>query len=182
MAGLLTKFAPFASPGPLHQPVNADDVADRLIHVSKLKAFKRDHSTAFSNADLVAAEVEAQQVVAKFCGGDVAPPWFGPALQAALQAALQPLRDDIARLSTNVSRLSIKVNNGTMQLDEDAIEAPPYGNNPAPNHFPTRILTLRNLVVGQTLTDIENFYELVHTGTLLVRKRRVNLAYGVRIV
>ena len=77
--------------------------------------------------------------------------------------------------------MSVKLSNSALTADEDEIQPPLNNLAPVPDAFPNTTLQLRNLVAGQLLTDIENYYGLSHNGNISLRKRRVFHAYGLRL-
>ena len=80
-----------------------------------------------------------------------------------------------------IAFLNTKVSNATAHLDDDVVE-PPQNGLVAPNpEFPKTILEIRILQPGLLLISIENYYGLIHTGSINTRIRRVKRAYGVTV-
>jgi hypothetical protein len=102
------------------------------------------------------------------------------AITAPLEAKLTSLEVKVTALEVKTTALEQKMSNGTATGDEDSI-IPPQRDLPPPQGFPCTVIELRNLVIGPHLIAIENYYGLVHSGSLFVRKNRVRRAYGLSI-
>jgi hypothetical protein len=105
---------------------------------------------------------------------------LGP-MQAQL-AQLGPMQVQLAQLNSKFDVLSIKLQNSSAQSDDDAIfPVPVIGKDfPLPVHFPVCILEMRLLDPGNSLSQIETYYDLPHNGTISLRRNRVARANGIR--
>ena len=100
--------------------------------------------------------------------------------QVAMQQQQVAMQVQTAQALIQINNISIKNDNLASKFDDDPINPPVNGDNPGVE-FPRTILELRNLSAGPLLIAVENYYNLVHTGTLTTRKNRIRRAYGVRI-
>ncbi len=113
-------------------------------------------------------------MIAEAGGGNIAPPWFGPAMQAILAPAMAPINN-------RLDNMEIRQENSTSFFDTDGVRPPMVHPNPVPNESPSTIGELKTLT-GHSLTQMENYYAMPHTGTISERRRRLSKHYGVRLV
>lgn len=110
------------------------------------------------------------QRVQNVAGEQVAPPWF----TAAIENALAPIKTLLGAIET-------RQQNASSCQDEDAITPPKHGPHPPPNCAPLTIRALQDMPAA-SLTDMENYYGLPHTGNLATRRRRLAKKYGVLFI
>lgn len=102
-------------------------------------------------------------------GVAAAPPWFGP----AMAAALAPLNAAIAPLNAAIASLNARLQNLSVTAEDDALAPiPTAAGVPPPGVFPASLSDLFQMG-GANLGAIEAFYGLGGGGTVSQRRQRI---------
>ena len=99
----------------------------------------------------------------------------------AIENRFTTIENRFTALENRFTAVENRVFNASASTDEDAIRPPVERADPVPDSFPRTVGQLRNLVPGEVLTTIENYYELGHQGNISKRKSRVRRAYGIGV-
>lgn len=153
------------------QHPGSDDVKNVVTLAHRAKRVKLDFPNAISDeglSDLICLE---KRVIEERFGAAVAPPWF----EAANNLIMQRLDGIVERMD----RMETRVYNGSATLTTDLIIPPRMGANDPQENFPQTVNEINNLNAGALFTSIENYYQLLHTGNVETRKKRIRRAYGV---
>eukprot|EP01033_Poteriospumella_lacustris_P012506 gene12506-8941_t len=169
------------------------DVANIALHRQRVVKRKLEEPLAISDDDVANVIIAEHAVVQNVGGAQVAPPWFAPAMAAALENALAPLqvgiatlqkdvtaiRADVATLQTDVVNLTARSNNSLSVADTDPLLPVAVGGVP-PANFPADIAALRSLS-GAPLHDLEDYYGLPHDHSEGRRRFRLAKKLGVQV-
>ena len=124
-------------------------------------------------------------MIQRFSGEHIAPPWFAPAMAAALAAALAPLEARGIQTEARAILAEARVFNALATREEDTIIAPIIPPAvAAPPGFPNTVLALRSLADNNCLAcmDAYNLVLAVGVQNTVVEKRRLLARFlGLRL-
>lgn len=122
------------------------------------------------------------QVVQNVSGAQVAPPWFAPAIAAALaplQDGIATLQNDVTAIRADMANLTARSYNALSVADTDPLLPVVVGGVP-PANFPVTIAALRSLS-GAPLHNLETYYGLPHDQILARRRFRLAKRLGINV-
>lgn len=122
------------------------------------------------------------QVVQNVGEAQVAPPWFAPAMAAALaplQAGIAAIQADVTAIRADMVNLAARSDNALSVVNTDPLQPVVVGGVP-PANFPADIAALRSLS-GAPLHDLEDYYGLPHDHSEGRRRFRLAKKLGVQV-